>query len=251
MSRGLWTGRTVRVRGFSWLKGEDKEIGVESFQSRILCERHNHELSPLDAEAQRVLDTLEQIVSNLRTNATLKSRNAYRRPKTWHVDGSKFERWAAKVLVGLVCAEESDAKWHDTNTQVLEPPVWVVQAIFNRGELRPPAGLHFATSYQADLVSGLGIGPLSHPVSKEIVGRDISFGGFRFVIWLTHDPMESFSIPPPTGVVSNLNESDLKYRLELLRFPIRNVVNQKLAFVWDQPPSNHIVASGGRVITAE
>jgi len=236
MSRGLWKGRTIKVRGFSWLKGKDREIGIGSFQSRILCERHNHELSPLDAEAQKLLETLEQIIRNLRTNAPFKSRAAYRKPKTWHVDGLKVERWAAKFLVGLVCAEEAGAKWHDSRSRALEPPAWVVQAIFDHGEFRRPAGLYFATSYQADLVGGLGIGPLSHPVSEEIVGGDISFGGFRFVIWLTHDPMESFSIPPPTGVVSNLNESDLKYRLELMRFPIGNVVNQKLVFHWDPVP---------------
>jgi hypothetical protein len=117
MSAGLWKGRTVWVRGFAWLGGQDKEIGVGSLQSRILCEYHNRELSPLDAEAQRVLETLEQIILTLRTNATLKPRNAYRKPKTWYVDGPKFERWAAKFLIGLICAEEGDAKSGTTPVQ--------------------------------------------------------------------------------------------------------------------------------------
>jgi hypothetical protein len=106
MSAGLWKGRTVRVRGFSWLNGQDREIGVGALQSRILCEHHNHQLSPLDAEAQSVFDCFEQIVQELKTNANLKPRNAYKKPKTWYIDGSKFERWAAKYLIGLVCAEE-------------------------------------------------------------------------------------------------------------------------------------------------
>lgn len=236
MSAGLWKGRTVRVRGFSWLAGQDKEIGVGSLQSRILCEYHNHELSPLDAEAQRVLETLEQIILTLRTNATLKPRNAYRKPKTWYVDGPKFERWAAKFLIGLVCAEEGDAKWHDTGSEGIAPPAWIVKVIFDREEFKKPAGLHFATSYQADLISGLGIGPLSHPDSNGIVGGDVSFGGFRFVIWLTQEPIESFSVPPPKGVISERYETELTYRMELMKFPIRNVVNQKLTFVWNPPP---------------
>lgn len=232
MSRGLWKGRTVRVKGFSWLSGTDKEIGVDSFQSRILCERHNRELSPLDAEAQKLFETFEQIIRNLKTNATLKSRNAYRKPKTWKVDGLKVERWAAKFLVGLVCAEQREAKWYDNHSPAIAPPRWVVEAIFGRSHFQEPAGLHFATSYQGDLVSGLGIGPLSHPLSNEIVGGDVSFGGFRFVIWLSREELSSFSIPSATGVISNQKEPDLRYRFELMQFPIRNVVNQKLLYDW-------------------
>ena len=58
MSSGLLKGRTVRVKGFPWLEGQEKEIGVGSLQSRRLCEHHNHELSPLDAEAQGVFETI-------------------------------------------------------------------------------------------------------------------------------------------------------------------------------------------------
>jgi hypothetical protein len=236
MSAGLWKGRTVRVKGFPWLEGREKQIGVGSLQSRILCERHNHELSPLDAEAQKVFGTLEQIIGQLKTNASLKGRNAYRKPKTWYVDGAKFERWAAKFLVGLACAEEGTAKWHETGSDVIVPPAWIVQAIFNRYQFKKPAGLHFVTDYKADLVNGLGIGPLFHPDSSGIVGGDISFGGFRFLIWLTQEPIEYFSVPPPTGVVSELYEAKLTYHMELMKFPIRNVVNQKLAFIWNAAP---------------
>jgi hypothetical protein len=127
------------------------------------------------------------------------------------------------------------AQWLDTGSQALEPPAWIVEAIFGRGQFKQPAGLHFATNYQADLVSGLGIGPLSHPDSNAIVGGDISFGGFRFLIWLSRWSIESLSIPSPSGVISDLNESKLTYRMELMRFPIRNVINQKLTFLWDPP----------------
>ncbi|HXI23012.1 MAG TPA: hypothetical protein VNG71_03980 [Pyrinomonadaceae bacterium] len=223
------------MKGFSWVKGEHKEIGLDSFQSRILCEGHNRQLSPLDAEAQKLFETFEQIVHNLKANATVKPRNAYRKPKTWTVDGFKIERWAAKFLVGLLCAEQTDSQWYDNHSRAIEPPLWVVEAIFGSGQFEEPAGLYFATSYQADLASGLGIGPLSHPDGNEIVGADVSFGGFRFVIWLSRDSLKSFSIPPPTGVISTMDEADLKYRLELMQFPIRNVVNQRLVFQWRVP----------------
>jgi hypothetical protein len=236
MSAGLWKGRTVRVKGCPWLAGQEKEIGVGSLQSRILCEHHNHELSPLDAEAQKVFETLEQIIGQLKAHASLKRRNAYRKPKTWYVDGARFERWAAKFLVGLACAEEGTATWHETGSDVLVPPAWIVQAIFNRDQFKKPAGLHFVTDYQADLVNGLGMGPLFHPDSNSIVGGDVSFGGFRFLIWLSQEPVESFSVPRPTGVISALNEANLTYHMELMKFPIRNVVNQKLAFTWDAAP---------------
>ena|ERR1043166_6980348 len=235
MSGGLWKARTVRVKGFSWLNGQEKEIGVRSLQSRILCERHNHELSALDAEAKKVFQTIETITQALESNARLKPRNAYCRPTTWSVDGSRFERWAAKFLVGLICAEQSRSNWYDADSRANEPPAWIVHAIFGT-QFRPPSGLYLATEYQGDLVSGLGIGPLCHPNSNGIIGGNVSFGGFRFVIWLTHEPIETYSVPLPGGVISNLPASKLTYRMELMKFQIRNVVNQKLTFLWDSAP---------------
>src|SRR5262249_13379561 len=93
MSAGLWKGRTVRLRGFPWIDGDEQEIGLSSFQARVLCEKHNNILSSLDREAVKIFDGLEM---SLRQVADLQSRRpsySYRKPITRSVNGVRFERW--------------------------------------------------------------------------------------------------------------------------------------------------------------
>jgi hypothetical protein len=245
MSRGLWKGRTVRVKGFPWLKGLEKEVGVECLQSRVLCEGHNNALAPLDAEAQQAFENIERLLDELKRNSELKSRNAFRKPGVWKVNGSNFERWAAKLLIGLLCAEERESRWHDSNSEMLNPPEWAVRAVFGEETFQKPAGLYFATSYRGDLIDGLGVEPLFHPHSKGVVGGYISFGGIRFFIHLSQEPIEAIEFPPPTDVISATGQTELNYRMEMLRFPVRNVVNQKLVFSWDPVPQTTLSPVAG------
>jgi hypothetical protein len=115
---------------------------------------------------------------------------------------------------------------------MLEPPPWIVRATFDREKFDEPAGLYLASSYQGDLVSGQEAEPLTHPQSGGIVGGYVGLAGIRFLIWLSREPVKEFEFPQPTGVISPADRAELLYRTETLRFPIRNVVNQKLCFTW-------------------
>src|ERR1019366_2768959 len=53
LSRGVLTelaGRAVWVRGFPWQRTEAQRVGVGSLESKVLCERHNNVLAPVDAQ---------------------------------------------------------------------------------------------------------------------------------------------------------------------------------------------------------
>lgn len=119
---------------------------------------------------------------------------------------------------------------------MLKPPDWAVRAVFGQEDFQKPAGLYLATSYRGDLIDGLGAEPLFHPQSGGVVGGYISFGGIRLLIHLSQEPIEAFEFPPPTHVISATDQTELKYRMETLKFPVRNVVNQKLVFFWDPVP---------------
>lgn len=233
MSEGLWKGRTIKVKGFPWLNGEEREVGVGSFQSKILCKDHNSNLSELDTEAKKTFDTIEAIFIHLDKNKNLKPSKSFWRPKTNYIDGCKFERWTAKLLVGLFCAEGKDSQWHDTKTEPLKPPPFVVQSIYGHIQFEKPAGLYLAGGYQGEHFDGLRVEPVFYPDSNGLMGAHINFRGIQFFIWLSREPVESFIVPAPSGVVSNSSQAKLEYHMEMFRFPIRNVVNQKLVFKWE------------------
>ena len=85
----------VLVEGFDWLKGETKEIGIDSLTVKNLCRRHNTELSYVDQGAIRIFETLEEVirVQNVRTQLRRKDLSHFVKNR---VDGLTFERWAAK-----------------------------------------------------------------------------------------------------------------------------------------------------------
>ena len=60
VSESLFKGTYVDVKGFSWCKSEEKRIGLGSLTKKILCEKHNSALSPLDAAASHAFDVLRK-----------------------------------------------------------------------------------------------------------------------------------------------------------------------------------------------
>lgn len=53
----------VRLGGLPWLKaGETRDLPIAGVQSKILCERHNHALSPLDNAAGRKRQPTDALV---------------------------------------------------------------------------------------------------------------------------------------------------------------------------------------------
>jgi len=232
MSAGLWKGRTVRLRGFPWIDGDEKEIGLSSFQARVLCEKHNNILSPLDREAVKIFDGLEMSLLQVADLQSRRPSYSYRKPITRSVNGVRFERWVAKGLIGLLCAEAKDCRWYETGKHIHEPPPHILRAIFGHQRFEFPLGLYFGTEYSEDLFDGMGMGPLVHPSDNRLVGGHVSIKGFQFLIWFSEEEIQNFSIPLAKGIKSRQNRAELRYRLETLKFEVRKVVYQKLTFDW-------------------
>ena len=77
----------------------DQLIGFDWPKARILCERHNSRLSPLDSEARKLAEGLHQFVD--RTRHT-----------TVHLSGLLLERWALKTVINHMAAGLAHAnKW--------------------------------------------------------------------------------------------------------------------------------------------
>lgn len=90
----LLEGKTLS--GVPWLApGENQQLETASLTSRILCERHNNALSPLDSAAHRTFTQMQAAF------AYATQRSLHKHPRFFLIDGDAFEKWSVKTALGL------------------------------------------------------------------------------------------------------------------------------------------------------
>lgn len=170
VSESLWLGKQLRVKGFPWCKNEWRDISLSSFTSKILCQAHNTELSPVDVAGRDLFDALRRA---LQVQAEREANPARKWPfKQRQVEGPMVERWFLKTTINLVLNLGGDVQWAGAETHGT-PPLFLIQAAFGRVKLVSPMGLytpsevgenifdsesvHFAPALSADgvVVAGL------------------------------------------------------------------------------------------------
>jgi len=88
--------RTANIGGLRWQPNDTlQNIGISSLQSKILCEKHNAQLSDLDILAGKFYRVLDAADKNPESLATLSQ-----------IDGHSLERWLLKVTCGLVATNK-------------------------------------------------------------------------------------------------------------------------------------------------
>jgi hypothetical protein len=95
VTRALIDRPGLKVRGMPWQTEPVLDITATALTSKVLCQRHNSALSPLDDEALRAYEA----IAAAREHATRRSLS--RRPTGVIVSGEALELWALKTLAGL------------------------------------------------------------------------------------------------------------------------------------------------------
>jgi hypothetical protein len=139
ISRSLFLYDAVQVEGFPWCVGKTVEIGISSLTRKILCERHNNALSPLDDSAGHAFETLRQMTQLGNVRSRLK-------PKFWSVntftvDGRMLERWFLKTLINLTI--EGDYPIGRDALVAGHPSERLVRIAFSLSSFQGRAGLYF------------------------------------------------------------------------------------------------------------
>lgn len=80
----------LRVGGLPWVKGEAQAMPPSALTSRVLCDRHNSALSPLDAIAVRLFKSLDEEGAAGSGQQLL-----------YLFSGHDLERWLLKILCGI------------------------------------------------------------------------------------------------------------------------------------------------------
>ena len=93
--RAISGGQLVEASGFPWQTArETRSVSIASLASKILCQRHNSVLSPLDSIGCRFFNALDQIDQEFR------DRNTEAVERIFLFNGHDIERWMLKALCG-------------------------------------------------------------------------------------------------------------------------------------------------------
>lgn len=126
----------VQVSGMPWQRpGETTDTGISSLTAKMLCERHNNALSPLDAEAAFFFSTLRTALIDL-NHKTLS-----RKPIVHLVSGETIELWLLKVACGLYYSVGMHDRVRLSATRTIDMTK-ARRAFFNR-EWEVRGGLYF------------------------------------------------------------------------------------------------------------
>jgi len=158
--------------GLSWL-AEPRNIPPRGLQAKILCKRHNNALSPLDTTIARLFDVLFRAEQGCNVGAH-------------EFDGESLERWALKVLLGLV----TSGNFFGAEGKAMAVPELHLRILF--GEETFPQGCGFY--YIGDPVKGLDADLLNAAVNRyppgdaeegSIFGITIRLAWLRFLTTVT------------------------------------------------------------------
>lgn len=233
MSEGLWESRQITVSGFDWLNGEEKTVGLGSLTARILCERHNNGLSRLDKEAIKFFSILDEIRRMQDVRLRTGGRDFCNVIK-YRVDGTLFERWAAKFLLGILCVVRGEGqRWQLNGSPLHEPPEEIVRAVYGLKPFDFPMGLYVAVSVgeRHDFSDAVGATILSFP-GDGVTGATMKFKGLAFVIWLSSISPQEHILETDEGRVLGPNGELLIYRLRQGNFKVKRALSQVLKFEW-------------------
>jgi hypothetical protein len=166
-------GTVLGVLGMPWLKaGQTLKTSVANLTAKILCQRHNEALSPLDTEAGHFFSVLREAVNDL------DRKTVSRKPILHLVDGAALELWMVKVACGLYysVAAKDGVKLSKTHSINLEK---VRRALFQR-DWDARAGLYFLASPGTDvtLQDNIGMAPITTDNDRIFVGAKVLLLGF-------------------------------------------------------------------------
>jgi hypothetical protein len=178
VSQALFPSGKITVQGLHWCKDEPKTVGLASLTGKILCRRHNSELSELDTAVQRTFEAFEEAMRLFEVRSKLRSRHWT--VKRFNVNGALLERWFLKTLINL----SYESRWIIGEGKHLVgcPNEELVKIAFGRAAFQEKAGLYTAahTGEQITLRPGLRFTPMT--VDSNLLAGMFSLCGYRFFL---------------------------------------------------------------------
>jgi hypothetical protein len=187
VSQALFPDGGVRVRGFHWCKDESKNVGLGAMTGKILCQKHNNDLSELDSAAKQTFDTFNDAWTLHESRQKVITRSWSQ--KTFTVDGVLLERWFLKTLINIGHGGEwiIGAGTHSPGM----PSDELVQIVFGRASFLQKSGLYIASNNgptEVVVMPGLSLTPKT--IGRNLMAGMFDFCGMRFLLSLVHEELK-------------------------------------------------------------
>lgn len=219
----------VQVDGFSWCQGRPVKIGLSSLTAKILCSKHNSDLSDIDAAGAEAFGALREAtgLSNFRS-AFPKKRWTVKRSR---IDGRGLERWFLKTLINM--SFERDFPIGSDSAAAGVPSRRLVKIAFGQVEFGPGAGLYSVVHVGQQIQSNdtVRFAPLIHNGSF-IRGGLFAFRGLKY--FLSLEPEQWAQLPK--GVVifgEDWSVSQLNFHNRKMRLVNGKYLSQVITTTWD------------------
>jgi hypothetical protein len=164
----------LRVGGMPWQNtGEENNYHPNNLTSKILCQRHNNSLSPLDSAASHFFRELFKAANHVK-KSSISTRSAY-----FLVSGDALELWALKTLTGLFHAKVAQSNGtvmhgnYQFSTNIIEEAFW------GHG-IQEPKGIYCQIEIGNLVQEDLQFAPLSSSLNRTLNGLAIKACGITF-----------------------------------------------------------------------
>lgn len=170
----------INVSGFSWCK-EPKKIGLANLTAKILCKKHNSELSEIDSIGGSAFGIFREV--QRLTEVRTKLKHIRWKIQRFSIDGFGLERWFLKTLINL--ATTQDYKIGKDSTEVRQPSRRLVEIAFGLSQFEGKSGLFSVIDMSSEIQSTeiLRCGPLVYDETY-VAGGLFYFYGYRYVLFL-------------------------------------------------------------------
>jgi len=104
ITRGTFAEDELLVQGFDWCRSAPARISVSGLTRKILCVKHNSDLSTADDAGIRAVEEIREFVrlGTVRSSAKPRRWTLVRRT----IDGFELERWFLKTLINVAFGRE-------------------------------------------------------------------------------------------------------------------------------------------------
>lgn len=164
--------KAINLSGVPFLaEGETRALPVSSLTAKILCQRHNVALSPLDQEAGRFFKMLTETMMRKAKGPGSSKR------ELWLASGTAVELWMLKVACGLYFSRVGSANRNSISDTHYVDMEKVVDAF--EGKWQERAGLYFNGDAGTLLTTAFHVRAAPLTDDKRMGGVRISLLGFE------------------------------------------------------------------------
>jgi hypothetical protein len=227
-TKSVFFSDEVTVQGLPWCHDKPVSVGLSSLTAKVLCTKHNNELSIADSAATSTIRAFEDAI------ALHKFRERFA-PTYWtrtdfKVNGYELESWFLKTLINVVFKSEKLIGKYATQAGI--PPKELVEIAFRRRRFAPPAGLYTipVVGETSVLDGGLRVTIMTQ-TRPTTIGAVFVFAGLRYFLYINDDftpGPENFKYHSDAIV----GRTPFLYRFRRVKFPVHGRPSHTISVRW-------------------